>query len=219
MLTIMEGLDAGAEWLELSERYRQMSDAELVALARQESELTEIAQQALAGEMSRRGLKVLPEERADSARPLRPLDPSYDVDVELVSICDVWSLRDALQLQTLLDRAGIPFFMGPEKATGVDAVTSAFGDGLSVQVMRVGLPWTRQAVQNYAPADEPKLKPEEELDEYPVRCPGCHSTEVIFEGLVAEPPGGTDKTPEYEWTCDSCGHHWKDDGIAKGDGD
>jgi hypothetical protein len=39
-----------------------------------------------------------------------------------VEICTVWSLSDGLQLQTLLDRAGIPFFMGPEKATGVEAV-------------------------------------------------------------------------------------------------
>jgi DNA-directed RNA polymerase subunit M/transcription elongation factor TFIIS len=212
----MDGPDAAAEWLQLSERYRQMRDGELVALARQNYELTDVAQQTLAGEMSRRGLNVLAEERADSARPLRPLDPSYDEDVELVTICDVWSLRDALQVQTLLDRTGIPFFMGPEKATGVDTVTTAFSDGVSVQVMRIGLPWTRQALQNYAPADEPKPKPEEGLDEYPVRCPGCHSTEVIFEGLAAEPSPVADKPSQYEWTCDSCGHQWKDDGIAKG---
>jgi hypothetical protein len=37
-----------------------------------------------------------------------------------VEICTVWSLSDALQLQTLLDRAGIPFFMGPEKATAME---------------------------------------------------------------------------------------------------
>jgi len=52
--------------------------------------------------------------------PSPPLDSSGDEDPELVEICTVWSLADALQLQTLLDRAGIPFFMGPEKATAME---------------------------------------------------------------------------------------------------
>jgi hypothetical protein len=40
--------------------------------------------------------------------------------------------------------------------------------------------------------------------------------EVIFEGLIAQPaPTKDNSSPQYEWTCDSCGHQWKDDGIAK----
>jgi hypothetical protein len=35
--------------------------------------------------------------------------------------------------------------------------------------------------------NEPGPKQEEELDELPVRSPRCQSTEVIFEGLIAEP--------------------------------
>ena len=133
-----------------------------------------------------------------------------------MAICTVWSLSDALQLQTLLDRAGIPFFMGPEKATGVEAVTSDFVNGVSVQVMRIGLPWTRQPLSNYMPVNEPDPKQEEVLDELPVRCPRCQSTEVIFEGLIAQPARTKDNSsPQYEWTCDSCGHQWKDNGIAK----
>jgi hypothetical protein len=57
----------------------------------------------------------------------------------------VWSAPDALKLQRLLDTAGIPFYIGPEKATGVEAVTSNFANGLSVQIMQVGVPWARQA--------------------------------------------------------------------------
>jgi DNA-directed RNA polymerase subunit M/transcription elongation factor TFIIS len=106
--------------------------------------------------------------------------------------------------------------MGPEKATGVDAVTSNFVNGVSVQVMRIGLPWIRGALQNYTPANDSSPRQEEELGELPVRCPECHSTEVIFERMLADPATATDKSPpQYEWTCASCGHQWKDDGIAK----
>ena len=212
-MNTMEGLDPAAEMLQLSERYRQMSDGELLVLSGQSSELTEIAQHCLASEISRRGLESRPEELPATTDPPPPSDFPDDEDRALVEICTVWSLSDALQLQILLDRAGIPFFMGPEKATGVDTVTSNFADGVSVQVMRIGLPWARQSLTNYMPVNEPGAKPEGELDELPVRCPKCHSTEVIFERLIAEPKGSSPQ--RYEWTCDSCGHHWKDDGIAK----
>jgi hypothetical protein len=213
----MEGLDAGAEWLQLSERYRGMSDGELLILARQNFELTEIAQQSLASEISRRGLKRQSEELFAKPEPFPPFDSSGDEDRELVEICTVWSLSDAVQLQTLLDRAGIPFFMGAEKASGVKAVTSNFVNGVSVQVMRIGLPWTRQPLSNYMPVNEPGPKQEAELNELSVRCPRCQSTEVIFEGLVVQPAPTKDNSsrPQYEWTCDLCGHQWKDDGIAK----
>jgi DNA-directed RNA polymerase subunit M/transcription elongation factor TFIIS len=175
--------------------------------------LTEAAQQILAHEISARRLKVQPE-----GPPAPPPDfsSSYDEDRKLVEIRSVWSLSDALQLQTLLDRAGIPFFMGPEKATGVDAVTSNFVNGLSVTIMQIGIPWARQAMLNYTPANEPAPKQEEELTEFPVHCPKCYSTEVVFERLIAEPTSETDdSSSKFEWTCDSCGHQWEDEGIVE----
>ncbi len=57
--TTMVGLDAGLEWLQLSERYRRMSDGELLVLAQQNFELTEIAEQSLVSEISRRGSRRL----------------------------------------------------------------------------------------------------------------------------------------------------------------
>ena len=222
----METLDPAAEWLRLSERYRQMTDDELLALGRQSSEMTEVAQQVLAQEISRRKLKLEPAEPTpeepteEPPTPLTSEKPSgpdiYAKDRELVEICAVWSFSDAIQAQRLLDTAGIPFFMGPEKATGVDAVTSNFADGVSVQIMSVGLPWARQALQHYKPANEPASGKDEELDDLAMRCPKCHSTEVVFEGLVSEPAGAIDNSSsKYEWTCDSCGHQWEDEGILK----
>ena len=210
----MTDLDPAAEWRQLSEHYRGMSDEELVVIARQSSALTDVAQQALTQEISYRKLQVPPEETPLPPDPEPDPESPYAEDRELVELCTVWSLRDALQLQTLLDRAGIPFFMGPEKATGVDVVTSDFVKGVSVQVMRIGMPWTRQVMLHYEPADEPdrRLEPEE----LPVRCPTCGSTEVVLGRLVTESPTAKDCSPhpQFEWTCDSCGHQWEDDGIV-----
>jgi hypothetical protein len=109
------------------------------------------------------------------------------------------------------------FSSGPEKATGVDAVTSSFANGIGVQVMRIGWPWASQAMQSYEPADDKTAKEEKkELRELLVRCPKCHSTEVAFKELVpieAASPGCSQ--PKLRWVCDSCDREWEDDGIAK----
>jgi len=180
--------------------------------------LTDVAQEALNGEISQRKLNVQPEAPPAPPEPETPSDSPYDDDRKLVEIATVWSLADALQLQRLLDVAGIPFFMGQEKATGVDAVTSNFVNGVSVQIMNIGIPWAREVLQNYAPENEPDEEKgkEEEPSELLVSCPRCHSTEVVFDDLVGEAETGPNASaPQFEWTCDSCGHKWKDDGVVK----
>jgi len=217
----MQTLDPAGEWLRLSEHYRQLNDDELVGLVLQTSELTDVARQALAQEIANRRLKLPPEESATSRSPERQPDSAedgespYAEDRELVVIRTVWSLADALKLQSLLDTAGIPFYMGPEKATGVDAVTSNFANGLSVQIMQVGVPWARQALQQYFPADEPPQEKADESDNVAIHCPKCHSTEVVFEDLDRGPENSEGKpSSKFKWICDSCGHEWEDDGLV-----
>jgi DNA-directed RNA polymerase subunit M/transcription elongation factor TFIIS len=217
----MQTLDPAGEWLRLSEHYRQLNDDELVGLALQTSELTDVARQALAQEIANRRLKLPPEESATPRSPEPQPDSAedgespYAEDRELVVIRTVWSLADALKLQSLLDTAGIPFYMGPEKATGVDEVTSNFANGLSVQIMKVGVPWARQALQQYFPADEPPQEKADESDNVAIHCPKCHSTEVVFEDLDRGPENSEGKpSSKFKWTCDSCGHEWEDDGLV-----
>ena len=235
----MDTLDPAGEFLRISERYRQMSDGELFVLMPQNSGLTPLAQQALANEVRQRGLKAEVEgEKPSAPSPFKPppaffehkssklgeaagddfpdADSFYDEDRKLVALCTVWSVRDALKVQTILDGLGIPFFMGPEKATGVDGVTSNFANGIGVQIMQIGLAWAGPAMRHYEPEDDPTPKETEELDELPVRCPKCHSTEVVFEGGTSTLVVATDDSSQkYRWTCDSCGHQWEDDGVAK----
>jgi DNA-directed RNA polymerase subunit M/transcription elongation factor TFIIS len=217
----MQTLDPDQEWRRLSEHYRQLSDDELVGLARQTSELTDGAQQALAQEIANRRLKIPSEESAAPPSPDPEPDSAeegespYAEDRELVDICTVWSLADALKLQSLLDTAGIPFYIGPEKATGVEAVTSNFASGLDVQIMQVGVPFARQVLQQYFPADEPPEEKADESDNLAIHCPKCHSTEVVFEDLERGPENLEGKpSSKFKWTCDSCGHEWEDDGLV-----
>jgi DNA-directed RNA polymerase subunit M/transcription elongation factor TFIIS len=217
----MQTPDPAGEWLRLSEHYRQLSDDELVDLGRQTSELTDVAQQALAQEIANRRLKIQPEEPAAQRSPVSLPDSDEDAespyteDRELVLICTVWSLADALKLQRLLDTAGIPFYLGPEKATGVDAATSNFANGLSVQIMQVGVPWARQVLQQYFPADEPPEEKADESDNLAIHCPKCHSTQVVFEDLDRGPENSEGKpSSKFKWNCDSCSHEWEDDGLV-----
>ena len=254
----MDSFDpAAGEFLRISERYRQMSDGELLVLIPQSSELTPFAQEALANEVRSRGLKAEVEDEQPSApsafktSPFKPppaffehesehespkfrdsagsdfpdsdsshpdsfQEDQYDEDRKLGELCAVWSARDALKVQTILDGLGIPFLMGAEKATGVDVVTSNFANGVGVQIMLIGLPWARRAMQHYEPEDDPTPRVNEELDELTVRCPKCHSAEVVFEGGTSSLVVATDDSSQkYKWICDSCGHQWEDDGVAK----
>jgi len=231
----MDSLGPAGEFLRISEHYRRLADDELLTLARQKVELTELAQQALDNEMAHRRLKLEPEE----APPPAPEPPQtiifpdgtepkdsdesgddsyndpYEEDRALVDLCIVWSLTDALKLQSLLDAAGIPFFMGEEKATSAAAVTSDFAKGVTVHIMQIGLPWARQAMQNYFPVnDQSPTEENDELDELPVQCPRCHSTEVVLEEAIA-PDERRGAPQRFEWRCDSCGSRWEDDGILK----
>ena len=206
------------ESLQLAEHYRRLTDEELIALARQKESLTQAAQGTLATEILSRKLTVPPLELQPSPRPLPPPhildeDDPYAEDRELIEIRTVWSRADALRLQRVLDVAGIPFYLGSEKATGVDDVTSNFAKGVAVKVMRVGLPWAYQAMEDYFPQDEQPEPPKYKDDgEFAIRCPRCRSTDIVFNDLI-NPSTDTKAEPTYQWTCASCGNEWQDDGV------
>jgi len=178
-------------------------------------------QQALAGEILSRRLTIPTPASQVPARPAPPPhigdeEDEYAEDRELVEIRKVWSKADALRLQRVLDVAGIPFYIGAEKATGIDAVTSNFAEGVSVRVMQVGTPWAYQAMENYFPKDEPPEPKYEDAADVAIRCPKCRSTDVVFDELVGEKANADDSGGQkFQWTCSSCGKEWEDDGVEK----
>ena len=120
-------------------------------------------------------------------------------------------MRDARQVQSMLGGAGIPFFMGEEKATDVDSVTSNFSAGVTVKVMRIAWPWALQALAHYEPKDVPEWEKREWEKEVAARCLSCRSKDIVFEELVKTANGAS---PKYKWTCSVCGNQWQDDGVA-----
>jgi len=212
---VMEVHGPASESLRLSEHYRRQTDDELIAIAQDTSDLTEMAQQALASEISQRKLTV-PTEQPPPPQSVRETeneqseDP-YAEDREIVQIATVYSLPDAERLQALLDQAEIPFFMGDERATRAEQVTSNFRSGVPVGVMQIGVPWAQQVMQHYEPADEPVTpdgRPDEDLA---VHCPKCHSEDVVFEHL--DPPEADGDNQQFVWTCAACGNQWEDEGV------
>jgi DNA-directed RNA polymerase subunit M/transcription elongation factor TFIIS len=216
----MEGHGPASESLRLSEHYRQLTDDELIAIAQDTSDLTEMAQQALETEISQRKLTILTPQPPTASLPPDTEDDQtqdpYAEDRQVVQVAIVWSLSDALKLQALLDEAEIPFFMGEEKATRAEQVTSNFRNGVPVGVMQIGVPWAQQAMQHHEPADE-SVTQDEQPDQYlAVHCPRCHSGDVVFEQLVNNPRTG-DGSTKYAWTCPACGNQWEDEGVETKD--
>lgn len=227
-----------AESLRIAEHYRQLSDGELIDLAQHPSELTEMAQAALQQEISSRRLKVPAVEEQREANWTPPDDSDtddspYAEERKLVGLTTVWSRRDAEQLQGILVQAGIPFCIGPEKATSADDVRSNFSDGLEVQVMKAAFPYVHSCLRHFEPQDEPPGEKVEDDRDLAVHCPKCHSTDVVFEHLsgdrriaddseeddseemnadeVENEPATTSR--KFDWTCASCGYKWEDDGV------
>lgn len=145
------------------------------------------------------------------------IEDPYEEERKLVTISTVWSLRDALKMQRVLDVAGIPFYMGKEKATGVEQVKSDFSKGVDVQIMSVGWPWANDAMKrDYFPEDEPPSEESKDPKPLMVRCPQCQSNDVVFRGLAPVVGVSAEDSPrKFLWTCDRCGNEWGDEGMGK----
>jgi len=220
LLDHMQAFGPASESLRLSERHRSLTDDELLAIADDTSDLTELAQQALAAEISQRKLKLPGKACTSAPHPDPPVEADcddpyagdpYQEDRKVVQIATVWSLRDASQLQMLLDGAGIPVLMGDEKNTRAEDVTSNFREGVPVAVMQIGLSAAQQALLHYQPADEPPTEDQSSGEDLAVHCPKCHSEDVIFEHLAGS--ASSKDGQKFDWTCASCGHQWQDDGV------
>src|SRR5438874_9882077 len=92
---------------------------------------------------------------------------------------------------------GNPFRHGTGKRRNVDSVTSNFPSGVSLKVMRIGVPWAQRALEHYEPKDVPESEKQQWLEEVDVRCPICRSKDIVFERMVEM----TNSTPKYKWTC------------------
>ena len=202
-------MDVQQEYNRLTALYRKMADDELEAVAAEAYDLTEIAREVLASEISSRGLRVtlnLTPPSSDDA-DLPPTDDGFvpdDRDLARVYLAD--TLSQLAKIKHILDESRIECFLGEDRLHEVGALRQ--DTELSVCV------WKPEYERAYALlcATVPGYKEESEQQapDAEVRCPKCKSDAVILEEVEGDRPS----TSKYRWACDDCGHEWEDDGVA-----
>lgn len=208
-------------WQELTDNYRQMSDGELLELAANPDELTDVARQVLRDEMKKRELgepgaanaaERQPSLRLDRpatvtweqsrARYSPPLDDSDESDHEYTwktFLCECNSREEALQIGLVLKEAGIDSWISlPDLSFGLG--------GPRVQVAADQLDQAQAIMANYVPPAPVKQDEEDEVPEFVLpTCPKCGSKEdVVLESA----------DPVNSWLCEACGAEWADAGQA-----
>ena len=205
----MDSLDPVEESRRLQEHYARLSDDELQAVADEGYDLTELAQQSLQAEIRARGLQF---HLRSASTPPAPDPATHDFDpsdFELVVVDRAWDLVEARRLQSILDDAGIPSYLGPDNLERVDAFQGSFDDGVDLKVRYVDNQRALHAISQSSPPDA------EVVTDYVPRCPKCHSSEIVFQSLDSTPGSNSAFDSTFNWSCDACGHRWRDDGIEQ----
>ena len=190
----------------LQERYSAFTDEELQAVAQDANDLTDVARTVLQSEMLRRGLSVPAQHAALPSTPDEnaEFDPS---DLDLAVVQRVWDRDEARNVMRILRDAGMPCYLGPENLEDADAFHSSFDSGVDIKVIEVNKQYALATLSRALPQ-----QPETDTD-YVARCPKCHSAEIVFQSLDDNSSAESSSAQSFNWSCDSCGHQWKDDGI------
>lgn len=216
-------IDPMAEWQRITGVYRGMYDDELVNLAADPDDLTDIARQVLDLELKRRGLGSLsspgpartpPEPRVErraalvgnqGGAPQIVLDykARRDTDAPLeytwkTPLCEYDSMEQAQIVREALRRAGIESWIDGQEA-GIGHKGTEFAQP-RVLVAADQLEQARIVASNPIPEeiiDESKtVMPEFEMP----RCPHCGAKDPALEGV----------DPFNSWRCEACGSQWTD---------
>ena len=140
---------------------------------------------------------------------IQPTWSGYDLE-------PVWGASDASdarQLMSVLESAGFKAYLGPENLESVEDYRGSYEDGVEITVMKFQVQFAIAALRRFA-ARAPDPDPSDDV-EYAVFCPSCNSRDVVFRGVDVEPGKEPGPDAKYNWTCEACGHQWKDDGIEK----
>jgi hypothetical protein len=189
--------DAG-QYQALVTLYGSYSDGELVQLGRGMADLTEMAQEALQGELKRRGLKIAPLSEPIEARVLTDEDlldmRTYAALAPAECIFEYEEERAASAAYYALLREGIEAI-----------VVSASDTKRGPRVVVIPKDADRAAAILSQPfADELPAATEgpEEFD-LP-RCPACGGEDTLLESV----------DPVNQWRCDDCGKVWLEDAVS-----
>ena len=209
--------DPNEQWSRLSAHYAQMLDGELLKLASEYSNLTEVARQVLRDTMRKRGLgdPLKPQELQQGPGRLRfdqgiELEGGEDAPAEdgesktaieytwKTELCECETREQAWQIAEVLDRAGIESWL--RDPTRYFAEPALDLTGFRIAVAADQLDEARAIIAQPIPQDiieESQVKvPEYENP----KCPGCDDPE----------PTLLETDPVNRWGCEACGREWVD---------
>jgi hypothetical protein len=191
---------------DLAAQYAQMSETELMELARSYDGLLEIAQVALRAEFTRRGLE-----------PPLVEEPEEWEFRRLVTVRRYRDLAEAYAERSLLESAGIPAWIADENLVRMDWFYSNAVGGMRLQIDEREEATAREILEEGAP--ETITYGEEGVYVQPT-CPKCGSAEITLgsgtergRSLVALYVLSIPVPPrEATWHCEACGARWVDTG-------
>ncbi len=194
---------------DLAAQYAQMSETELMELARSYDGLLEVAQAALRAEFARRGLE-----------PPQVEEPEEWEFRRLVTVGRYRDLAEAYVERSLLESAGVPAWIADEHLVRMDWFYSNMVGGMRLQVDERDEAAAREILEEGTPATI--AYGEGEIYAQPT-CPKCGSAEITLGG-------GTERGPSLvalyvlaiplpprkaAWHCEACGAKCVDEGNAE----
>jgi hypothetical protein len=190
-----------AQYQELVTLYGSFGDEELVALGRGMADLTEMAQEALKGELARRGLKIATVKEPAEARVLSEEDLS-DMRIYAAS-------APAECIFDFEDERAVTAAYYALTAEGIEAIVVSGGARPDKQGPRVVVtPKDAEraaAILSRPSAEELKAETEEAFAGFDLpKCPACGGTETLLESV----------DPVNQWRCDDCGHTWLEESVS-----
>jgi hypothetical protein len=194
---------------DLAAQYAQMSETELMELARSYDGLLEIAQVALRAEFARRGLE-----------PPLVEEPEEWEFRRLVTVRRYRDLAEVYAGRSLLETAGIPAWIADENLVRMDWFYSNLLGGMRLQVDEHDEKDAREILEAGVPGTI--TYGQEEAYVQPT-CPKCGSAEITLGGgterglsLVALYILSIPVPPrEAVWHCEACGAQWVDAGNGQ----
>jgi len=194
----MEHIDQAEQSRRLSELYAEMSDGQLRVMAAGFSGLTEVAQRSLRAEFSRRGLELEPEDVS-----IHQLPPDEN---ELVDCYRAGDFFEARLVMNILASAGIRSCLFGQFGENFQRLVKTQDTGGTIKVTRSDAKHAFEIIDLYFPQEA------QEKAKYDARCPKCHSTEVVLQGLEPMSSKNIPSPRKVHWTCGDCGHEWKEEG-------
>jgi hypothetical protein len=190
---------------EFADRYRKMSDGELLKLAAQSGELNDSAWEALEEELDRRNLE-LPED-----------EPSLTAETpeqrRLVMLKRFRDLPEAMLAKGKLESEGVECYLADDNTVRMDWFWSNLVGGVKLLVS----PNDAEAATRILSEPIPEEIDFEGTVEYrQPRCPKCQSLDVNFEELYKPIAYGSlfvnlpIPIQRTGWICQTCRHTWEE---------